>query len=76
MSTPMAAGGAGGDEAALLAFKAAVISGGHGDDPLALWNTTSGTDGGDYCGWERGCRSEAEAKAKAKAAGGAAESWR
>jgi hypothetical protein len=48
----MAAGGAGGDEAALLAFKAAVISGGHGDDPLALWNTTSGTDGGDYCGWE------------------------
>lgn len=35
------------DEAALLAFKAAAISGGD-DNPLAWWNASTG----GYCSWE------------------------
>jgi Leucine-rich repeat (LRR) protein len=43
-----------GDEAALLAFKAAAIGAGgsaHGD-PLASWNGSGDTGGGGFCGWE------------------------
>ncbi|CAD6246798.1 unnamed protein product [Miscanthus lutarioriparius] len=45
-----AAAGADDDKAALLAFKAAAISGGY-DDPLASWNDSSSTAGG-FCSWE------------------------
>ncbi|WVZ72318.1 hypothetical protein U9M48_020800 [Paspalum notatum var. saurae] len=38
-----------GDEAALLAFKAAVNGGGHDDSLLPSWNSSSG---GDVCAWE------------------------
>jgi len=47
ISVPVTAGQSG-DEAALLAFKAAATNGGHGN-PLASWNSSSV---GGFCGWE------------------------
>jgi hypothetical protein len=40
-----------GDEAALLAFKAAAIGGDTDNDALASWNVSGATAGG-FCSWE------------------------